>query len=66
MFKWEMSPSASPRDRLIDALPAPGRVMAFCMSAVLHDTERTCLSRCVCACLFVCVCQASVNYLPLC
>ena len=66
MFKWEMSPSASPHDRLIDALPAPGRVMAFCMSTALHDTQRTCLSTRVCVCVCLCVCQALVNYLPLC
>ncbi len=51
MFKWEMPLPAKPHDRLIDALPALGRVMAFYVVAGLHDTEKTCLSVCVCGAL---------------
>ncbi len=44
----ENASPASPHDRLIDALPALSRVMAFYVSAGLHDTEKTCMCVCVC------------------
>lgn len=59
MFKWEMSPTY---DRLTDALPALGRVMAFYMSAGMTQRKPVCVCLCVRACVCVSVCVLQLKW----